>query len=43
VGRNYIANAWWVGVFPGLSLFLLVLTVNLTGDKVRDLLDPRAQ
>ena len=43
VGRNYISNAWWVGVFPGLSLFLLVLAVNLTGDKVRDLLDPRAQ
>jgi peptide/nickel transport system permease protein len=43
VGRNYISNAWWVGVFPGLSLFLLVLSVNLTGDKVRDLLDPRAQ
>lgn len=43
VGRNYIANAWWVGIFPGLSLFLLVLSVNLIGDRVRDLLDPRAQ
>jgi len=43
MGRNYISNAWWVGIFPGLSLFLLVLAVNLIGDRVRDLLDPRAQ
>jgi peptide/nickel transport system permease protein len=42
-GRNYIANAWWVATFPGLSLFLLVLAVNLIGDTVRDRLDPRAQ
>ena len=42
-GRNYIATAWWVATFPGLSLFLLVLTVNLIGDAVRDRLDPRAQ
>lgn len=40
-GRNYIANAWWVATFPGLSLFLLVLAVNLIGDAVRDRLDPR--
>jgi len=42
-GRNYIAYAWWVATFPGLSLFLLVLAVNLIGDTVRDRLDPRAQ
>jgi peptide/nickel transport system permease protein len=42
-GRNYIATAWWVATFPGLSLFLLVLAVNLIGDAVRDRLDPRAQ
>jgi peptide/nickel transport system permease protein len=42
-GRNYIANAWWVATFPGLSLFLLVLAVNLIGDTVRDRIDPRAQ
>jgi peptide/nickel transport system permease protein len=41
-GRNYIATAWWVATFPGLSLFLLVLAVNLIGDAVRDRLDPRA-
>jgi len=42
-GRNYLAIAWWAGTFPGLSLFLLVLAVNLIGDTVRDRLDPRAQ
>ncbi len=39
-GRNYVATAWWVATLPGLCLFVLVLTVNLTGDAVRDRLDP---
>ena len=42
VGRNYIASAWWIATLPGLCLFLLVLTVNLLGDRLRDVLDPRA-
>ena len=41
-GRNYVANAWWIATFPGLCLFLLVLSVNLIGDELRDRLDPRA-
>ncbi len=40
-GRNYVATAWWVATLPGLCLFMLVLVVNLTGDAVRDRLDPR--
>jgi peptide/nickel transport system permease protein len=40
-GRNYVATAWWVATLPGLCLFVLVLAVNLTGDTVRDRLDPR--
>jgi peptide/nickel transport system permease protein len=40
-GRNYVATAWWVATLPGLCLFVLVLAVNLTGDAVRDRLDPR--
>lgn len=39
-GRNYVATAWWAATLPGLCLFVLVLTVNLTGDAVRDRLDP---
>ena len=42
VGRNYLASAWWIATLPGLCLFLLVLTVNLLGDQLRDRLDPRA-
>jgi peptide/nickel transport system permease protein len=41
VGRNYMATAWWIATFPGLCLFLLVLSINLIGDHVRDRLDPR--
>lgn len=42
-GRNYIANAWWIATFPGLALFLLVLSINIIGDHVRDRLDPRSR
>jgi peptide/nickel transport system permease protein len=40
-GRDYIATAWWLATFPGLALVLLVLSVNLVGDWLRDELDPR--
>jgi len=40
-GRALIASAWWVSTFPGLAILLVVLSVNLIGDAVRDLLDPR--
>lgn len=40
VGRNYVANAWWLATIPGMALFLLVLSVNLIGDHLRDRLDP---
>ncbi len=36
VGRNYIATAWWIATFPGLALFLLVLSANLIGDRMSD-------
>ena len=39
--KNYIDNAPWMAVFPGLSIFLLVLSFNLLGDGFRDALDPR--
>lgn len=35
-GRNYIATAWWIAMFPGLALFLLVLSANLIGDRFGD-------
>lgn len=43
VGRNYVASAWWIAAFPGACLFLLVLSVNLIGDHLRDRLDPKSR
>lgn len=42
-GRQYVARAWWLTVFPGACLFVLVLCVNLFGDWLRDRVDPRSQ
>jgi peptide/nickel transport system permease protein len=39
--RNYVDQAPWMAVWPGLSIFLLVLSFNLLGDGLRDALDPR--
>jgi len=39
-GRNYLSQ-WWIGTFPGLALLTLVLSFNIIGDGVRDLIDPR--
>ncbi|HWT80915.1 MAG TPA: ABC transporter permease, partial [Candidatus Methylomirabilis sp.] len=40
-GRGYLEQAPWLGIFPGLAIFLTVLGFNLLGDGVRDALDPR--
>ncbi|MDP0927013.1 ABC transporter permease [Paracoccus onubensis] len=40
-GRNYVTTAWWIAVFPGLFLFLLILSVNVLGDHVRDVVEGR--
>lgn len=40
-GRNYLADAWWVSVFPGLAIFGLVMSLNFLGDWLRDRFDPR--
>ncbi len=42
-GREYVARAWWLTVFPGICLFGLVVCVNLLGDWLRDRVDPRAR
>jgi len=39
--KNYVDNAPWMAIWPGLSIFLLVLAFNLLGDGLRDALDPR--
>lgn len=40
-GRQYMLIQWWVAVFPGIALSLVVLGGNLLGDWLRDALDPR--
>jgi peptide/nickel transport system permease protein len=40
-GRGRIADAWWVALIPGIAITLLVLSVNLFGDWLRDRLDPQ--
>jgi len=39
--KNYVDNAPWMAIWPGLSIFLLVLSFNLLGDGLRDAFDPR--
>ncbi len=38
---QFVQSAWWVVTFPGLAILLTVLGFNLTGDGLRDALDPR--
>jgi peptide/nickel transport system permease protein len=39
--RNYVDQAPWMAIWPGVSIFLLVLSFNLLGDGLHDALDPR--
>jgi peptide/nickel transport system permease protein len=40
-GRDVLDSAWWISVFPGLAIMLIVLSFNLFGDWLRDVLDPK--
>lgn len=40
-GRSFISQAWWLGVYPGLAIMLVVLSINFVGDGLRDALDVR--
>ena len=40
-GRGYIREAWWLTFMPGAAIAVTVLGVNLLGDGLRDVLDPR--
>jgi len=42
-GGRVLHRAWWVATFPGIGLFLTVLSLNLVGDGLRDALDPKQQ
>ncbi len=40
-GRSYLRDAWWISVFPGVAIFMTVMSLNFLGDWIRDRLDPR--
>lgn len=40
-GRVYLRAAWWVTTFPGMAIMITVMSINLIGDGLRDILDPR--
>ena len=40
-GRQYITYAWWLVTFPGIAIVIAVLGFNLTGDWLREVMDPK--
>ncbi len=40
-GRSFLTRAWWIIFGPGMALALTVLSINMLGDGLRDMLDPR--
>lgn len=40
-GRDWLRRAWWLSTFPGLAIMMTVVAINLVGDGLRDVLDPR--
>ncbi|MGC4105892.1 MAG: ABC transporter permease [Thermomicrobiales bacterium] len=39
--RSYLRDCWWMATFPGIAIVMVVLSLNLFGDGLRDMLDPR--
>ena len=40
-GQSYLTTAWWISVFPGAAIAIVVIAFNFMGDGLRDALDPR--
>jgi len=41
LGRSYLSVAWWISLFPGIFISILVIAINLLGDELRNMLEPR--
>ncbi|MBF9042253.1 ABC transporter permease subunit [Rhodobacterales bacterium HKCCE4037] len=39
-GRSYVVTAWWVSLFPGIAILLVVMAVNIVGDTLTDRINP---
>ena len=42
-GRNFVSEAWWIGILPGLMIAITVLGINLFGDGLRDAFDVKSE
>ena len=42
-GRAFFPDKWWCCIFPGIAIFLTVLSFNLLGDAIREILDPKTR
>jgi len=42
-GREFLIDAWWVATFPGIAILLLVMSINVLSQALRDAFDPRIQ
>lgn len=40
-GRNYLTAGWWMATFPGLAITAFVLSINIAGDKLQDVTNPK--
>ncbi|MGD2143754.1 MAG: ABC transporter permease [Anaerolineae bacterium] len=40
-GRDYLLTSWWASTLPGIAILILVLSINVLGEGLRDILDPR--
>jgi peptide/nickel transport system permease protein len=40
-GRTYLRLAWWISTYPGVAIMVAVIAINLVGDALRDIFDPR--
>ena len=40
-GRDWLLQAWWIAIIPGVAISLLIISLNLVGDWMRDTFDPR--
>jgi len=39
--QRYLSQAAWMALYPGLAIFVIVVALNVLGDRLRDVLDPR--
>ena len=40
-GREFLIDAWWLALFPGIAITMVVMAFNFFGDWLRDYLDPK--